>query len=202
MEMATEIEVLQRAKMYIEKLANGIDPMTDREVKEDDCINNVRLSRCFFYVANVIGKVIENGGQVSGPKRKMGTMPFAVTEDELKRFEFSDKPIALSEIAKRINAVCEKDGMKKLTYNHLADWLMSINILEYAAKSDGTTTKYPTEQGKSLGITIEKRQGMRGEYKVVVYDRAAQEFIIDNMEAVVESIQKSDDLKKAGSFQI
>ncbi len=194
--MATEIEVLQRAKMYIEKLANGIDPMTDREVKEDDCVNNVRLSRCFFYVANVLGKVIENGGEVSAAKKKAGTMPFAATEEALKKYEFSDSPIALSEIAKRINAVCGKEGMKKLTYSHLADWLMSVNILEYTTKSDGTTTKYPTEQGKSLGITVEKRQGMRGEYMVVVYDRTAQAFIIDNMDAVTESIRKRDNFKK------
>ncbi len=198
--MATEIEVLQRAKMYIEKLANGIDPITDREAKEDDCINNVRLSRCFFYVANVLGKVIENGGEVSAPKKKAGTMPFSVTEEELKKYEFSDSPIALSEIVRRINAVCEKEGMKKLTYNNLADWLMSVNILEYTTKSDGTTTKYPTEQGKSLGLTIEKRQSMRGEYMVVVYDRTAQAFIIDNMDAVVESTHKIDKSKRAGSL--
>ena len=49
----TELEIMQRAKTYMEKLANGIDPITDREVPEEDIIQNVRLSRCFFYVADV-----------------------------------------------------------------------------------------------------------------------------------------------------
>ena len=113
--MATELEMLERAKLYMEKLAQGIDPITDIEAKEDDCINNVRLSRCFFYVADVLGKVIENGGVVAAPRKKAGTIPFTASEDELKNYEFSDSPIALSEIAKRINAVCEKENMKKLT---------------------------------------------------------------------------------------
>ena len=52
--MATELEMLERAKAYMEKLANGIDPISDTEVRDDECINNVRLSRCFFYVADVL----------------------------------------------------------------------------------------------------------------------------------------------------
>ncbi|MGM9551904.1 MAG: hypothetical protein ACI3XA_06560 [Clostridia bacterium] len=142
----------------MEKLANGINPIDDTEVKEDDCINNVRLSRCFFYVADVLGKVIANGGTVP-VRKKAGTIPFAVTDEQLKNYEFSDNPIALSEIAKRINALKTDPNMKNITYNHLADWLMSVNMLEYATKNDGSTTKRPTEAGKSRGITVEKRQG-------------------------------------------
>ena len=44
----TELEILKHAKMYIDKLANGIDPITDHEVPEGDIVNNVRLARCFF----------------------------------------------------------------------------------------------------------------------------------------------------------
>lgn len=187
--MATELEMLERAKGYMEKLANGINPIDDTEVSENDCINNVRLSRCFFYVADVLGKVIENGG-TTPVRKKAGTIPFSVTDEQLKNYEFSENPIALSEIAKRINVLVNNENMKKLTYNHLADWLMSVNMLEYATKSDGTTTKYPTEAGKRLGIAVEKRQSMRGDYMVVVYSKQAQQFIIDNMDAVLDSIVK------------
>lgn len=39
----TEMEKLGVAQIYIEKLAKGIDPLTDREVRENDIINNVRI---------------------------------------------------------------------------------------------------------------------------------------------------------------
>ena len=61
----TELETLQRAKMYIDKLANGIDPIADKEMSNDTVLNNVRLARCFFYVSQVLEKVIQNGGEVS-----------------------------------------------------------------------------------------------------------------------------------------
>ena len=34
----TELEIMQHAKGYLDKLAKGIDPLTDQEVPEDDVI--------------------------------------------------------------------------------------------------------------------------------------------------------------------
>ena len=50
----TELEKIERAKMYMDKLANGIDPISGSEIPDDDIINNVRLSRCFFFVSDVL----------------------------------------------------------------------------------------------------------------------------------------------------
>lgn len=58
----TELEKIERAKVYMDKLANGINPVDDSVVPEEDVVNNVRLSRCFFFVADVLEQVIENGG--------------------------------------------------------------------------------------------------------------------------------------------
>ena len=62
----TELEKLERARMYLDKLANGIDPLTDQELPDDTMLNNVRLARCFFYAADVLRRVIENGGEEPG----------------------------------------------------------------------------------------------------------------------------------------
>lgn len=45
----TELDKIARAQMYLEKLANGIDPLTNTEVPQNDIVNNVRISRCMFY---------------------------------------------------------------------------------------------------------------------------------------------------------
>ena len=65
----TDLETMQRAKMYIDKLAQGINPLDDSAIPEGDIINNVRLSRCLFYVSDVLRQVIDNGG-VTPPNRK------------------------------------------------------------------------------------------------------------------------------------
>lgn len=58
----TELEKIERAKMYMDKLANGINPIDESRAPNEDIINNVRLSSCFFYVSDILRQVIENGG--------------------------------------------------------------------------------------------------------------------------------------------
>ncbi len=57
-----ELDVMKRAQSYIESLANGKDPLTGNELPDADIVNNVRISRCLFYVSDVLKKVIDNGG--------------------------------------------------------------------------------------------------------------------------------------------
>lgn len=39
------LELLKHAKGYIEKMANGINPLTNENIPDNDLINNVRISR-------------------------------------------------------------------------------------------------------------------------------------------------------------
>ena len=64
----TELEKMQRAKMYIDKMANGINPIDDAPAADSDMINNVRLSRCLFYVSDILRQVIDNNGIVGKVK--------------------------------------------------------------------------------------------------------------------------------------
>lgn len=57
----TELDKLKRARMYIEQLANGIDPITGDELSDDTILNNIRLSRCFFYISEILQIAIMNG---------------------------------------------------------------------------------------------------------------------------------------------
>ena len=50
-------EKIVTAKVWIEKLANGINPLNDELVKEDDIINNVHRSRCLFYVTELLDEI-------------------------------------------------------------------------------------------------------------------------------------------------
>ena len=107
----TELEILKRAKMYMDQLANGFDPITGREVPEGDIVNNVRLARCFFYVSEVLRKVIENSGTVGAPPR--GTKPFALTVAQAQNYPYPGMPIPVSTIAEQINSLRQDPAMKK-----------------------------------------------------------------------------------------
>ena len=59
----TELETVQRAKMYMDQLSQGIDPISGRELPEDSALNQIRLARCFFYVSGILEQVIRKIGR-------------------------------------------------------------------------------------------------------------------------------------------
>ncbi|MCH5324210.1 MAG: hypothetical protein J1E39_03250 [Eubacterium sp.] len=188
----TELEKMQRAKMYIDKLANGINPIDDTPASDTDIINNVRLSRCLFYVSDILRQVIENNGVIA--KSKTTKQPFSLPAEKITQFSFSPTPIPVSEIAKRINDLADLETCYKLKYSEITSWLIEIGALEEKVMPDGAKKKRPTVQGEELGILTEQRVGYNGNYTVVLYNREAQQFILDNIEVIVNY---SDSKKKA-----
>lgn len=181
----TELETIARAKMYIDKLANGINPLDDTAVAQTDIVNNVRISRCLFFVSDTLRKVLENGGVGTASRAKKNK--FRITAEELEKFAFSDKPIPVSEITKRINDIADTENSTKLSHHTITSWLSEIGMLNEMINKEGKKSKRPTADGSDLGIFIEERTGQNGTYHVVVYNKSAQKFIVDNIPSVIEN---------------
>lgn len=179
----TDTDRIKHARLYLDKLANGISPLDDTPVPDGEIIHNVHVSRCFSYVAELLEKVTEKGAELSGKPKKR---PFFITEEQCGNFAFSDTPITVSDIARRLNAAAEVTGGEtRLRYSSITFWLIENGLLSIDKHSDGNETKKPTVEGERLGIAVEQRNGKSGKYSVVVYDKAAQHHIVDNINAIV-----------------
>ena len=82
----TELEKIEYAKSFIDKLANGINPLDNTPIPEGDIVNHVRLSRCFFYVSSILQRDIERERR-KVPKEKSARAPFSLTPEQLENFE-------------------------------------------------------------------------------------------------------------------
>ena len=183
----TELEKIAYAKSFIDKLANGVNPIDNSIIPEGDIVNNVRLSRCFFYVSDVLRQVIENGGIASTyptREKKPKKQPYTITSEQAAMFEYSTTPIPSSEIFKRIMEVGPQEGVKKFPKRNLTKWLISIDLIE-EIEVNGNKQKRPTVSGEEIGISLEERQGQYGAYFVLLYNIEAQHFIIDNIDALL-----------------
>lgn len=174
----TELETMQRAKMYLDKLAQGIDPVTNQEVPDDSALNNVRLARCFFFVSDVLGQVIANGGVIGG---KPKCQPFTITMEQLSKVQISQVPVRVTQLVEMISAVVDNPKMKKLGTTVITNWLLEKGFLEKQTGLDGKSRRVPTQNGFLIGLSTETRQGQYGEYQAVFYSTAAQQFILDNL---------------------
>lgn len=178
----TEQETMQRAKMYMDKLAQGIDPLTNQEVHDDSVLNNVRLARCFFYVSNVLGQVIANGGVIGG-KPKLD--PFVINMDQIAKVRISQEPVRVTQLVDMISEVVNNPGMRKLKTTAITDWLMEKGFLEKQTNPDGKSRRVPTQNGLMIGLSTQTRQGQYGEYQAVFYNADAQQFVLDNLSAML-----------------
>ena len=181
----TELEKIAYAKSFIDKLANGINPVDDTPIPDGDIANNVRLSRCFFYVSDILRQVIENGGTVANQSAKVRKQEFSLTSSERARLLVSEKALTVTEIANYLNGHINQEVTKKITGASINDWLMSIGLLEIVKLQNGKQRKQPTVQGNEMGIFVDERNGQFGQYYVVLFTSEAQQLIYDNIEAIV-----------------
>lgn len=180
----TELDTVKRAKMYMEKLAMGIDPLTDKPIPVGEVATAPRMRKCFQYVAGLLEQIADNGGIV-GEDRK-GNIPPIWTAEVLAKYVFPDVPLTMTEIVKQLNAVAGMSFYTKLSYRNVVQWLVTIGALEIVERSDGKHTHVPTEQGITLGIQTQNRVGRNGRvYSNVVYNEEAQRFLLDNMETIL-----------------
>ena len=179
----TELDTIARAQVYLEKLANGVNPLTNTEVNENDVINNVRISRCLFYTSGILKQIVDNKGKfkVEMPNRT----EFNITPEQLANFEFSEKPIPVSEITKRLNSLVNTLEVKDLRYGAITNWLADIGMLSNIIVNN-KTKRIPTDAGKQIGIIVEERVSKQGfTYEAVYYNLNAQHFIVDNIDSII-----------------
>ena len=168
----TELEKMMRARDYIRKLADGIDPLTGNELPEDCSYNNVRLSRCMFYVAEVLGEVIANGGRV-----KKQNVQYIPRHEDITMLKPNSESMA---ITKFIDFLQVQLGAErgKISREPIVAWLVKNNLLKEHQSEKGTR-RYASENGMSIGIQNVDMVGKQGNYTAVYYNTAAQQIIID-----------------------
>lgn len=193
----TELEIMIRAKTYIDSLANGIDPLTGQTVKNDDIVNNVRISRCLFYVSGILQKVIDNGGEVQKEKMKRSQRAeFCLTDEQIRSLSTQYDEQSVSRITTYINEQIDDKIIKKLKASTLNNWLVSVGLLTQTENEEGKKQKIPTQEGEMMGLQLKEATNYKGTYKYVSYNRNAQQFIFDNMEAVIEFAHQEENMKK------
>ncbi len=193
----TELEKIEYTKNFVDKMANGINPLDDTAISESDLLSNVRLSGCMKYVSEILGKVIANGGFEKKPRK----VKFAVTQEQLQNYEFDPYPISVTEISKKMTAVSGGDSMKKLSTRAINNWLSKAGMLEITVNEFGNQTRRPTEAGRELGIITENKVGKDGHsYTAVLYNREAQQFILDNIDAILEEKEAADRARREAKY--
>ena len=181
-----ELEKIQHAKDYMDKLASGVDPINNTEMPEDRILNNVHLSRCFFFVSDILRQVIENDGIIGKRPsvKKSDMLPFSLLLETRERVKISDKPVMIKHFTDGINELVDVTVMKKLKVTAFSSWLLDKEFL-FEETINGKKRKKPTKAGERIGIYSEMRTGEYGTYSATLYNEDAQRFLMDNIDEII-----------------
>ena len=160
---------------WINKLANGINPINGSVLSDSDIVNNVHISRCLFFVANLLEKAEQKKQSSAKPYDR----EFYLPPEDLSRVYIAEN-CSISELVKEINKVIP-NNMKPLAATSVTKWLMRLGYLEEVVKENGSKARIPSDLGRSIGISSEQKSGPNGDYFAVSYNANAQRFILDNL---------------------
>ena len=170
-----DLKKLKVAIEWIDKLANGVNPINGSTLSDNDIVNNVHISRCLFYVSNILEEIVKK--KPSSKKQKK--QEFQLTQEIAENVHITETT-GIAMFVREINRVIPED-MKPWAISKVTAWLMSVGYLEERVRSDGRKYKAPTELGTSIGITSEWKEGLQGRYLAVSYDTNAKLFILENL---------------------
>lgn len=186
-----EVEKIEYAKSFIDKLASGINPLDETPIPDGDVANNVRISRCFFYVSSILERQIEIEKKKLLKAKNREKAPFAITDEQLERFECSHTPITASILARKINFLVrveiDSKRMDKLRYKKINQWLLNIGMLELKPWEDGKIRLFPTAAGEEIGLSSHVWEKYGRRTLAVDFSETAQMFVVDNIDAVINT---------------
>lgn len=183
--MIEELDKIQKAKLVLQKIAKGIDPVTGDKIEEESFLNDPRIIRCFYFVAEVLDNVAS--GAYSSKRSGAGPAKFTITPEQKSRVQFPEGNLGVNEFSKCINLCIDLNESKKLTGVELNKRLKALGILGEEATEAGKTRTVINDNSKDYGLESERKSYNGAEYDKVVINDKGKRYLLDNIERIMNT---------------
>ena len=175
---------LEIAIKYVERLADGCNPVNNIPLENDDILNNPNIIRCMYFVKDVLEEVQRNGGMIGGKAGKEPVVPFPI--EILDSFTYvEDKSI--THVLNQIYEPIADMNVKKVSVTKVTAALKEEGyLLDEPNPETGKTRKVPSTKGKAVGIYMLEREYNGRMYESVTYNKNAQEYVVQLIRKLVE----------------
>ena len=148
-----KIELIERAKMYLQLLNNGVHPVTGEEIPSDSVFMDTKVKNCFTFVTEILDEYVEMSAKVEELEREkekntvvvLQKEEFFITQEQCDNIKLSPKPITILAFMKNINSAINAETMEKLTSTRLNKWLSQRGLVS-AQKVPTMVNKLYTSQ--------------------------------------------------------
>lgn len=191
------IALVERAKMYLQLLSNGVHPVTGQSIPQDSAFVDPKVKRCFSFISEVLDEYVELKAKADQPEkdRNKNTIVvakkqvFSITQEQCNSIKLSKEPISVMAFMKNINEVIDVETTEKLSSTRINKWLTNRGLVtsEKVQTVTNKTIYKPSDVAVRIGITEESFVDRKsGEVKTQIkLEERAQLFIIENLEEII-----------------
>lgn len=180
--MELDKEKISKAKIILEKMANGINPINGEPINDESFLQDPRMIRCLFFISGVLQEVINSNGKVLKSTKPQS---FSITKEEKMQVVIPDRNIGITEFTKCINSVIDLNRSKKLSPVEVNKQLKKMGILGEEITEKGNKRTVINEKSKEYGIEMESRNFNGKIYDVVVFNEEGKKFLLENLEDIL-----------------
>ena len=175
---------LDVAIKYVERIADGCNPVNNASLENDDILNNPNIIRCMYFIKDVLEEVRNNGGMIGGKNGREPALSFPI--EVLDEFTYiEDKSV--THVLNQIYEPIAEMNVKKVSVTKVTTALKEEGYLSDEPNPEtGKTRKVPSVKGKELGIYMVEREYNGRMYQSVTYNRNAQEYVVNLIRKLLE----------------
>lgn len=178
-----DLAKLNTAIEYVERIADGCNPVNNVPLADDDVLNNPNIIRCMYFIKEVLEEVRSNDGLIRGKRGRAGAVPFPV--EVLDEFEYKEDK-SITHVLKQIYDPVKDLNVKKISVIKINALLKEEGyLMDEPDPETEKTRKVPTAMGKELGIYVAEREYGDRVYQAVMYNQDAQEYIVERIKKLV-----------------
>jgi hypothetical protein len=192
-------ELVERAKMYLKLLSDGVHPITGVEIPNDSVFMDEKVLKCFDFITDILDEYVDLKKKVKkleAEKDKNTVViykkqEFNITREQIDSIKLSKEPVTVLSFMKNINSVIDSDTVEKLSSTRINKWLTDKGFFESKKVQTvvNKTVLTPSKLANKIGITCEETVDKKtGEVKSQIkLEPSAQLFIVENLEEIISS---------------
>ena len=194
-----KIELIERAKMYLKLLSDGVHPVSGDLIPGDSAFMDEKVKRCFLFISQILDEYVELSEKVErleADKEKATVViakkqEFSITQEQCDSIKLSKEPLTVLAFMKNVNSVIDSDKMEKLSSTRINKWLSEKGLVttEKVQTVVNKTVYKPSDFATRIGIVeeefVDKKSGeVKAQIKLC---ESAQLFIIENLEEIIST---------------
>lgn len=190
-------QLIAHTQKYMLALSQGVDPISGLPIQEGDAAAQPRLKKCFAYVAELLGELLDGRGYLPLTDEdaarctlRVRKLPFALSKEQICRVPVSDEALSLNAFLKNVNRAVDARQMERLPLRAINAYLAAQGYVVETREPETVQRlcRRPSESSAAIGLAeTEVTNPKTGEIKrQLTLSMRGQDYLLAHLDEIAQ----------------